>query len=412
MDPVAMLDDRLVMRLAPGRLGWVCIILTLAACREDPPPTHQGVWDRRPEQRWRVVETLRIGLRHGEAPAAFGNIRSVLVDRMARIWVVDRTSVEIRVFAPDGKFVRTIGRSGEGPGEFRSIGHAFHGPNGEIWVEDMGRRWEVFDTAGKRIGGHRLPFRQGNMSRAWNRQGVFVLRHGGKAKFFRIVGGMLRPTGREFAWPTNPLAVPDRVPPIRFESKGPIPSVIEPGIPFASYASSFLGPGLALDYWRADVSGPGRYEVRRTNLEDGRDMTVFVRHRYEPATIPDSVRRAAADSLLERYTSGTTKLTSYFHWTMIPRHYPAFDRVFASPSGEVWVRRTLAGGIVGFDVFDEHGKYLGQPEVPKRLGSMRINVIDAASIYAVDIDDLGVEYVVRMDVWRGMERTESRGIAH
>ena len=141
------------MTAATKRIRWVCIALTLGACGEDLPQVPQGVWDIRPEQRWRLVETLRIGASDGDHPAVFGDIRNILVDQMNRMWVVDQLATEVRVFTPDGGFVRAIGRRGEGPGEFRRIGDAFHGANGEIWVEDVGRRWEVFDTAGK-VDGH------------------------------------------------------------------------------------------------------------------------------------------------------------------------------------------------------------------------------------------------------------------
>ena len=310
------------MTAATRRIGWICIAFTLGACGEDLPQIPQGVWDVRPEQRWRLVETLRIGVRDGDHPAAFGDIRNVLVDHMHRMWVVDQIATEVRVFTPDGRFVRALGRRGEGPGEFQRIGDAFHGPNGEIWVEDVGRRWEVFDTAGQWLATHRLPFHQGNMKRAWTREGIFVLRHDGKAKFFQMAGGVLQPTGREDPWPSNPLAAALSRPLVRFESEGPVPVVIEPGIPFAPRASTFLGPALTLDYWRADVYTPSRYEIRRTNLEDGPNMDVTISHRYEPALISDSVRKAAADSLVDRYTSGTSKLTSDFDWTMIPPPLP------------------------------------------------------------------------------------------
>ena len=390
------------MTAATKRIGWIWIAFALGACGEDIPQIPQGVWKTRPEQRWRLVETLRIGVRDGDHPAAFGDIRSILVDHMHRMWVVDQIATEVRVFTPDGRFVRALGGRGEGPGEFQRIGDAFHGPNGEIWVEDVGRRWEVFDTAGQWLGTHRLPFRQGNMTRAWTREGILVLRHAGRAKFFQMAGGVLQPTGRQDPWPSNPLAAPLPRPSVRFESEGPVPVVIEPGIPFAPHASTFLGPALTLGYWRADVYAPDRYEIRRTNLEDGPNMDVVIRQRHEPVLISDSVRKAAADSLLDRYTSGTSKLTSHFDWTMIPRHYPAFDRIFVATSGEVWVRRTLAGGVAGFDVFDKGGHYLGQPEVLVHLGSMRINVIAATDIYAIYTDSLGVDYVVRMDVRKGV----------
>jgi hypothetical protein len=44
------------------------------------------------------------------------------------------TPGQIGVFAPDGKLLRTIGRAGEGPGEFREIKHLMVGPGDSLHV--------------------------------------------------------------------------------------------------------------------------------------------------------------------------------------------------------------------------------------------------------------------------------------
>ncbi len=43
----------------------------------------------------------------------------VAVDRLGRILVANRREAEISVFAPDGRFLQTLGGRGQGPGEFR-----------------------------------------------------------------------------------------------------------------------------------------------------------------------------------------------------------------------------------------------------------------------------------------------------
>ena len=386
------------------RPGWLGIGLLLSACggeAGDRSPGAGGVWDLDPERRWQLTESLRIGELRGEGPATFGNVRCLAVDPMDRIWVVDELAEEIRVFGGDGSFVRTVGRRGEGPGEFRRIADVFSGPEQEIWVEDrVGRRYEIFDTAGTRIGGHPIVLANvGNARRRWTRQGMLVVSDPitRTFKFFERADGVLRDTGREAA-PLNSdsLAQPVETPAsLRFESTGRIGGFTSGRIPFTPRVRGFFG--FDLDRWQALQIAADRYEVRRRSLETG-DILLAITRRYEPAAIPDSIRKAAADSVVEYYTQGGSELVTDFDWTMVPRHYPAFEGFHVSAGGEVWVRRRVAAGLVGFDVFAPDGRYLGQPTVPADLGRMRIQVIAENSLYAIDTDDLGVEYVVRFEI--------------
>lgn len=55
------------------------------------------------------------------APDEFGRINSVLLDSVGNVYVADAHAFEVRVFSPAGEFLRAFGRSGGGPGEFRSL---------------------------------------------------------------------------------------------------------------------------------------------------------------------------------------------------------------------------------------------------------------------------------------------------
>lgn len=385
-------------------MGWFALALALNGCADtggDPSSSAGGVWDLDPESRWQLTESLRIGDMLGERPAAFGEVRCLAVDPMDRIWVVDELAEEMRVFGADGSFVRTVGRRGEGPGEFRRIADVFPGPEQEIWVEDqVGRRYEIFDTAGIRIGGYPTALANvGNARRSWTRQGLLVVRDpmARTVRFFERVEGELRDTGREAAPPNrDSLAQPVETPAsLRFESAGPIAGSTGGRIPFTPRVRGFFGSDL--DRWEALQIATDRYEIRRRSLETG-DILLAITHRYEPAAIPDSVRKAAADSVVDRYTQGGSKLVTDFDWTMVPQYYPAFEGFLVSVGGDVWVRRTVAGGLIGFDVFAPDGRFLGQPTVSVDLGRMRVQVITENSLYAIDTDDLGVEYVVRFGI--------------
>ena len=154
------------------RTAPVLAALTLAACTDAPPPITEltfdtladgtvlvsnpphGLWDANPGTRWRLVESLRIGSATEGGPDAFGDAAFATVDALDRLWIVDSQANEVRVFDGEGRFVRTVGGRGEGPGEFMGLGGVLHGPDGEMWAEDdLLDRYEIFDTAGARIGG-------------------------------------------------------------------------------------------------------------------------------------------------------------------------------------------------------------------------------------------------------------------
>lgn len=64
----------------------------------------------------------------------FGVIRDIAVDAKGNVYLLDVQLNQVHVFDRDGKFVRDIGREGEGPGEFRRPSSLFLMPDGNIAV--------------------------------------------------------------------------------------------------------------------------------------------------------------------------------------------------------------------------------------------------------------------------------------
>jgi hypothetical protein len=64
----------------------------------------------------------------------FGTIAEFLNDDQGNIYLLDGQLSEIQVFDPAGELLRTIGRQGEGPGEFQNGADMFWGPQGQIGV--------------------------------------------------------------------------------------------------------------------------------------------------------------------------------------------------------------------------------------------------------------------------------------
>jgi len=66
------------------------------------------------------------------------------VDAEDNIYIGDDSDSAIKVFDSQGKYLRTIGREGQGPGEFTDIGDIFLLPNGRLLVIDFQTRRTLF----------------------------------------------------------------------------------------------------------------------------------------------------------------------------------------------------------------------------------------------------------------------------
>lgn len=106
-----------------------------------------------------LVEELRIGAvsgSDGNTPELFGRVLSLAVDEEENTYVADYHWNEIRVFDREGNFVRTIGREGEGPGEFlRVAGIVWDRASRVLWtVDTRALRFSAFDAQGRFLRTH------------------------------------------------------------------------------------------------------------------------------------------------------------------------------------------------------------------------------------------------------------------
>lgn len=64
----------------------------------------------------------------------FGLVSQLVKDDAGQLYLLDGQLSEIQVFSPSGMYVGTLGREGEGPGEFRNAGDLYLGPGGLLGV--------------------------------------------------------------------------------------------------------------------------------------------------------------------------------------------------------------------------------------------------------------------------------------
>jgi hypothetical protein len=348
----------------------------------------QGAW--RDGQAWTVEEDLRIGTADGAGPMRFVGVTAVEADSAGRIWVLDGQAKELRVFDARGRHVRSIGREGEGPGEFRDpIGLAW-APDGTLWIADPGAgRYTVFDANGifvathpRRVAGHSVPWRGG-----FGPDGLLY-----EVATVTPAQGGPRQALLRFDAAVDPL---DTVllPPHAGAHLDPRQAqwMIAAGVPFApGQVAQFDPRGFV---WTGVTD---RYRLAQLKL-NGDTARIVER---EAASVPvTAAERAEAVARMKGATDQGERVDD----VRIPAHKLAYEQVVVDDYGGVWVRPALPAGEAGaaFDVFDEEGRYLGRVRLPGGMDPFPVPVIRNDAVYGVARDSMDVQHVVRARILRG-----------
>lgn len=139
----------------PATLALVAACSDAGDAGGAPPDTDMAAPDRvvalAPEP------VYRVGGFDAPAWAEFGEVDDLVFDGRGFLYILDGQTDVISKVAPDGSFVGTVGRPGEGPGEVRSPTGLIGLPEGGVAVVDFGHRAHVvYDSAGTWVGNVRL----------------------------------------------------------------------------------------------------------------------------------------------------------------------------------------------------------------------------------------------------------------
>jgi hypothetical protein len=351
----------------------------------------KGLWG--PGQAWRAVEAARIGSADAAEPAyVFGEVVDAVTDPLGRVWVLDRQAKELRVFDAAGRHLRTVGREGAGPGEFRNpIGLSWDA-GARLWVVDTSnQRYEVFDTAGRHVQSYRrtiegwgLPWGGG-----FDRRGEFLYeptyytdpatRESRHAYVRHRVEGQEVAAADTFLLPTHESAT--------YEVK------------FAR-GSSFRGvPYTPALVWHFDgeqglwMGVSDRYRLYRRALAG--DTVRVVEREHRPAAVSAAERDSVIASLEEWARPGPNmggRVSGPLDYGLIPAVKPAFRGMVVDDRGHLWVAATESGPGGRWDVFDPEGRYLGT--VAMELDVFPLPRIRGNTVVGVRRDELDVPQVV------------------
>ena len=95
-------------------------------------------------------EVYRVGGINAEEWAFFEDSVPVGFDGAGNLYLLDRQAPQVVIVDPQGGLVRTLGRKGEGPGEFNEAAQFWVWPDGRYVVQDLGHgAYQVFSPTGE-----------------------------------------------------------------------------------------------------------------------------------------------------------------------------------------------------------------------------------------------------------------------
>ena len=381
-------------------------------------PVHTGIAT--------LVEEMSIGVADGAEEYMLGDVADIAIGRDGTMYVLDRQVPAIRQYDDRGKYIRTLGRSGAGPGEYRSPSGLATMRDGRLLLWDTGNwRINVYSADGTTLTQWQTPSGSSGSSTAQfsrallvDTAGVVITR---KTIFSRDFNN--RPT----VW-------------VRFRPDGSlIDTILAPPGPREV-------PGLSVTRGNASMSIPLPFSPRRVvvmsplgymvtgfpdrfafELHQPGGSIVSVRRDVKPEPVSRAERTESRREIEERMRG--TDPTWSWNGPDIPDTKPLYSDIQVGLDGRIWIAvipevgprigstsMSMGVGNPGgarrppasqerapskpalYDVFEPDGRYLGQVQVPARVSSV---VRRGDHVWAVAFDAEDVPRIKRYRItWR------------
>jgi len=299
-----------------------------------------------------MEEVWRIGGEDDEE--IFGVITDVVTDAEGNFYLLDSQLSEVKVYSSDGEFLRTIGREGEGPGEFRAAFNLFNVPGGNIGVLQTFPSKVVTLTADGEPGGeYALPEVEGEGFRV-----LFSAQNAGDK--LALVYGLNQPSEAGFTQ-TSVLAIVDA----KAQEETQLHSQSSTMQAATAMISEKEWDSFRNGRWAASSDGhvyaAPTFQAYEINVWDGNGKLERVIHRE----YPDHMRSAEEkERLLEIYKGFTRRIPIPNIKYEIEDKYNQVSSLTVRDDGSLWVQTSrgafgLDDGVVGiWDVFDRKGEFV------------------------------------------------------
>ncbi len=109
----------------------------------------EGKWGANPQVLLKLIRTIG-GIEVEDENLAFNQPYDIAMDKNGNLYILDTGNVCIQKLSPEGKYIDTIGRQGQGPGEFQSPYSLDLDMEGYLYISDgRNRKIHILSQKGK-----------------------------------------------------------------------------------------------------------------------------------------------------------------------------------------------------------------------------------------------------------------------
>lgn len=311
---------------------------------------------------WKLVQVAAIDPADG-SPGELGAIQSLALGEDGSVYAFQRSPATIKVFGPDGTFLRTVGREGDGPGEIRGGMLAIRGDTLVVQDPDA-HRLTFLKTDGTFIRTVQSTccywtraLTIDSAGRIWSPGSVGKDGHGGWLRF-RMDGTVYDTV----LWPaTDVLGGSEKFWSVQVKSGNNSMSVMM-GIPLQPSGKQFLRSDGAILVSTSD-------RLAFAVLANGRDTSRMFEADAPRLPLSTAERDSVYESVLStqplEYRDAMREAASKDD---LPSVWPAYTYARSDRTGHVWVSLPgIRGEVTRLVVFDQDGRLLGDvpPPSPK-----------------------------------------------
>ncbi len=341
-----------------------------------------------------------IGVVSGEAAHQLNGVVAAVRMSDGRIVVANGGTRELRFFTPEGTHIRTVGRRGEGPGEFRFLRQLARLAGDTLVAADLSPgRMLRFDGTGEFLGMSQQRIASSEVPIILPDASLLLpfyesMTFGGEFELF-AVGRRIANADGVFRPPFDLVHVHRAA--VRADTIGrflgdALYKIDVPGSIGVTWYEPFAPRTLyAAGGDRVWVTRTDRAELAAYTL-DG-TLVMLVRFPAEPVAITDGDRAAFRASVEPRINPNRrADFERWFAEVPYPSVKPVASALVTGPQGTVWLERAVPFDApnVTWSVFGADGTLLGDVPFPPRTELLEIG---ASHVLALWRDDLDVEFI-------------------
>ncbi|MBW3572062.1 MAG: hypothetical protein KY467_13255 [Gemmatimonadetes bacterium] len=358
---------------------------------------------------WRVEAVARAGA--GDGPGALTYVSDVTIGRDGTLYVAQPREKVVKTYTPAGRYLRSIGREGAGPGEFESPGSL--GWRGDtLWVTDPAQtRISLFRPDGTFL--RAITFSHASQVTEGRTQiPAYLLADGSVLGWWQVPLQLLS-QGRVVSSPMVRFTA--RGEPIgvigRRESRNEFGELAEGNSrtyfpqKFTDTPLEAVAPdGSSIVIVRRDAAtSPARTVFSVQRMDASGRVTLSRNYSYRPIPLSSG----AVDRALDEHVRGLGQTRIRTPEAAVlrrqlrrhlyrPRFLPPVTALVLGRDGTIWLRREELGrSMAWWHVLDPSGRIVGRAWVPATLD---VRYADRAQIWGVEMDEFDVPTLVRFRI--------------